>query len=167
MVKRDRCTESGYSLIEVITVLALVGLVVGLAFGAYSFVVKAYARGSDQTLFQQDARAVVGYLEKELIYSQRIAAYSSSEAPPVFDGSFLEMYSAGNAVLVNGRPVFSADGMEYELSFHRVEESRSLLKIEVTIHSSKTQRNTRVAKTVKLLNAQLEGSSGDRIRYVK
>lgn len=44
MLKQGRCNDDGYSLLEVMTVLVLVGLVVGLASGAFSFVVNAYSR---------------------------------------------------------------------------------------------------------------------------
>ena len=88
MVKRDRCTESGYSLIEVITVLALVGLVVGLAFGAYSFVVKAYARGSDKHCSRK--QAVVFSRNWSTARGLRLSAQSSSGV----SGFFLETYSA-------------------------------------------------------------------------
>ncbi|WP_461367986.1 prepilin-type N-terminal cleavage/methylation domain-containing protein [Candidatus Darwinibacter acetoxidans] len=167
MLKQGRCNDDGYSLLEVMTVLVLVGLVVGLASGAFSFVVNAYSRGSEQAWLQQEARAVAIFLERELVYSKRLAAYSSPESPPEFQGSFLETYSDGNAVLVDEQPIFSADGMEYELAFHSVSGSNSLLNIKVTINSRKTQRTASVSKTVRLLNAQLEGTSGDRVRYVK
>ena len=74
MLKQGRCNDDGYSLLEVMTVLVLVGLVVGLASGAFSFVVNAYSRGSEQARLQQEARAVAIFLERELVYSKRLAA---------------------------------------------------------------------------------------------
>jgi prepilin-type N-terminal cleavage/methylation domain-containing protein len=167
MLKQGRCNDDGYSLLEVMTVLVLVGLVVGLAFGAYYFIVKGHTRGREQVLLQQEARAVLAFLEKELTYSQRLALYSSSETPPAFEGQFRDISSDGNAVLVNGQPILSADGMEYKLLFHRLEESSTLLNIEVTLKSRTTQQTTNASKTIKTFNAQLEGNSGNIIRYMK
>ncbi len=62
--------KNGFALLELIICVALLGMVLACAYGFYYTGVTSYSRGSLQWDLQQNARAAIVWMDKELIKAE-------------------------------------------------------------------------------------------------
>lgn len=177
MVKRIRESDEGFSLVELLLVLALLGLVLSLGFTAYALGTKMYSRSADQAMVQQQERYLIEFLPRELRYAYDVELFASLEEVPVLEDSQTILYSDTRGVWQkeagsDARLVLAAEQAAGDIVFRRQEGTGTLV---VGYRVALNRRSPAVdykEVPVRLFNSELtEGASVDQwagvIRYTK
>ena len=77
-----RGNQEGFSLVELLLVIVLVGIVLSLGFTVYGLAVRAYSRGTDQAAVQQQERYLIEYFPRELRYASDVKSFASLNEVP-------------------------------------------------------------------------------------
>lgn len=155
-----RESQSGYSLVELLIVLALVGLVLSLGFSVYALGAKMYSRGSDKATLQQEERYLMEFLPRELRFAYGVELYSSLEEIPALTEGHTVLYSDSQGIwqrqgLADPRLILPADQVTYDIAFGYEEASGTLvLGYRVGLAKSGLPKDYKEVP-VRLLNAQL------------
>ena len=172
MDKLWRRQESGYSLVELLIALSLIGLVLSLAWGIYPFGVTMYSRGNDQSTLQQEERYLFEFLSRELMYAFGVEILGSlDEVPEPAAGEAL-LYSNEQGIWRKmddqATLVLPASRASFELAFRGDASSKELLLFDYTVSLVKNPAITHeVVKTLYLFNSKLKGGTGTVLRYEK
>ena len=107
-------TESGFTLIELMTAMAMAGIVIGVIYAAYNIQTKIYTEQDKTAEMQQNIRAGLIYLQKEA----RMAGYDLEDANDVSCG-------AGGTVLA-APGIHTATATEFGFSMDLNEDGKCL-----------------------------------------
>jgi prepilin-type N-terminal cleavage/methylation domain-containing protein len=177
MVKRIRESDEGFSLVELLLVLALLGLVLSLGFTAYALGTKMYSRGTDQAAIQQQERYVAEFLPRELRFAYDVKLYASlDDVPGLAEGQTI-LYSDPQGIWQRqgeseARLVISAEQVTYDIAFSDKEGTGTLV-VGYRVGLNKTSPEDDYKEvSVRLLNAELDhdvfsDTWARVIRYVK
>jgi prepilin-type N-terminal cleavage/methylation domain-containing protein len=99
--------ESGVTLVELIIVLAIIGIVVTMASSVQLFGLKTFNMGQDQYNSQYNIRRASEYITKELRYAQTMeilsavpAAFETGKKYIYVDGSSIKNYKGGLDIII-------------------------------------------------------------------
>ncbi len=177
MVKRIRESDEGFSLVELLLVLALLGLVLSLGFTAYALGTKMYSRSADQAMVQQQERYLIEYFPRELRYAYDVKLFASlNEVPELVEGQTI-LYSDPQGIWQRqgeseARLVISAEQVTYDIAFSDKEGTGTLV-VGYRVGLNKTSPEDDYKEvSVRLLNAELDhdvfsDTWARVIRYVK
>lgn len=84
--------QHGYSLAELVIVLALLSVILALGYSFYFNTTRAFIVGEKQAAVQQNVRVVADYITKELRYASIIQILDSSASIPA-EGSILDDFT--------------------------------------------------------------------------
>lgn len=176
MVKWIRESDEGFSLVELLLVLALLGLVLSLGFTAYALGTKMYSRSADQAMVQQE-RYLIEYFPRELRYAYDVKLFASlNEVPELVEGQTI-LYSDPQGIWQRqgeseARLVISAEQVTYDIAFSDKEGTGTLV-VGYRVGLNKTSPEDDYKEvSVRLLNAELDhdvfsDTWARVIRYVK
>ncbi len=122
----------GITLIELLITMALMGLVLSVAYSFYSFGMKSFTGGTTQANAQMNARLVDDYLKKELRNVEEIEIFETSPREEMFDGHFKVK---DNKLLFNDHPVTTDTIVDIKIKIETISagtRTRSMLTYEVT-----------------------------------
>jgi prepilin-type N-terminal cleavage/methylation domain-containing protein len=161
MVKRIRESDEGFSLVELLLVLALLGLVLSLGFTAYALGTKMYSRSADQAMVQQQERYLIEYFPRELRYAYDVKLFASlNEVPELVEGQTI-LYSDPQGIWQRqgeseARLVISAEQVTYDIAFSDKEGTGTLV-VGYRVGLNKTSPEDDYKEvSVRLLNAELD-----------
>ena len=126
LIIRKQC---GFTVVELMVVLALLGIVLALGYMFFGFGISTFARGERQTIAQQEIRRGAEFITSELRFANKITI----EPADLTEGGYYYIYQEGDSVVYKDksgqeRVVLdsSADGITYLISFNEesVQESR-------------------------------------------
>lgn len=134
---RKACkNEQGFSLIELLIVLLLMGLVFGIGYGIFGFTVSTFARSETKANTQQNMRLVMQHIENEVRYAKtvEILADEPTSIPADDPGTYIFINDAGKLEIASkdNNWILSdtlMDNTGFLLTFKR--EENNLLGIEV------------------------------------
>ncbi len=86
MGNRFFASDEGFTLVEMLAVLAIVGLMLMGAFSFYHSGITSWQRGVDRLDYQQSARISVETMVRELRYAQEVKVASPGEVHYYLDG---------------------------------------------------------------------------------
>lgn len=83
MFKKSMTSNNkGFSLIELILVMAILGIIVTLAYSMHIFGIKAFAIGGDKTNVQSEARKAADFITKEIRLAAEVELLASTSGIP-------------------------------------------------------------------------------------
>jgi len=152
--------EQGYSLVELLIVVALVGLVLSLGYTVYGLGVRMYSRGTDQATVQQQERYLIEFVPRELRFAYDVKLYASlEETPETTEGQML-LYGDNQGVWQKHGPsapvlILPADQVLYDIAFgHKVESGTLVIGYKVGLRKNGLPSDYKEV-AVRLFNAQL------------
>lgn len=172
-----RGNQEGFSLVESLLVIVLVGIVLSLGFTVYGLAVRAYSRGTDQAAVQQQERYLIEYFPRELRYAYDVKLFASlNEVPELVEGQTI-LYSDPQGIWQRqgeseARLVISAEQVTYDIAFSHKEGTGTLV-VGYRVGLNKTSPEDDYKEvSVRLLNAELDhdvfsDTWARVIRYVK
>lgn len=109
--------QGGYSLVELVIVLALLGVILAIGYNFYFYTTQAFKEGEKQAAVQQNVRVVADFITKELRYASIIQILDSSASIPaagsIFDDfNYIFINSTGSVEhrsKTGSRIIFSSD----------------------------------------------------------
>lgn len=174
MEKVPHKRESGYSLVELLIALSLIGLILALAYGIYTFGVTVYERGESQSTLQREERLLFEFLSRELMYAFEVEILDSMDGVAELDSGQAILYSNEQGIWkkqhgqTQAALIFPAERVSYELSFSRDELSDSLLLFDYTVSLVKKPEVAHdIVKSLFLFNSTLENSDGGVLLYTR
>lgn len=153
--------EEGYSFIELLIALALVGLVLALGYSIYRLGVTLYSRGVDQSTLQQEERYLLEFLPREFRFAYDVELFSSPEEVPMLTENEKILYSDPRGIwqkqgTSDASLFLPVDRVTYDLAFGSQEKSGALLVgYKVSLAKSSPPANYKEL-SVHLFNAELE-----------
>lgn len=152
----------GLTLVEVIIVLALIGLVIAGAFSLNFFGVSSFSGGSDQFANQADIRLTVDSLTKDIRFAKKIEIinYEGTE-PTLSPYETLIYYDSDNNALVKKSTISEAvkyyyDGDSEPILFTKVSDDT----INYNVNGNFGSKSFQIDSNILLLNA-----SEDKIEF--
>lgn len=117
--------QGGFSLVELLIVLALLGLVLALGYMYFGFGLSTYARGERQSIAQQSIRQGADFITSELRYADEIILDPTDLNKAGYyyilqDGTSVIYYyidNGGNQVQTRTILDSALDEIDYEISF--------------------------------------------------
>jgi prepilin-type N-terminal cleavage/methylation domain-containing protein len=74
--------NKGFTLVELIIAMAIIGVVSIMAFSIYMFSTKVYAKGENQSIVQFDARMSADYITKEIRFAYKVEILGTGTVIP-------------------------------------------------------------------------------------
>jgi|GEM_PF-1131779 len=113
--------SDGFSIVELIVVLSLLGIVLALGYMYFGFGVKAYDRGEQRAIAQQASRLASGFITSEIRFANEIEINPSDSS---FENGYRYIYIEDESIKhinENGNERIladsSADDMDYSIFF--------------------------------------------------
>lgn len=166
---------AGFTLIELMVALALVGLVIMGGFSLYFFADRSFVSGTVMADIQADVQLAMQRITNELRLAHSIEFGKAVPSEGLSeDDHYLFVNNQGLVVLrtQRGDQILTATNLEvadYQLSFSNVAEAPNALRIELT--SLNKQIPYSLASEIQVLNIRLGGFEGiapsDRIYFTK
>ncbi len=157
--KRGLSDEDGITLVEILIVLALIGIVHGLAFSLYYFGATAFSGGENQSIVQQRIRLASRIITDEVRYAYSVELFPELNLPnnanQFGDDQFI-VQDNGRLVLLNrynyhdgGRILLESDTIEFLVG----SSGRTL---EFSLAAGRSDRSHAVLSEVLVLNLEAE-----------
>lgn len=154
----------GLTLIELILVLALIGLVIGGAFSLHIFSASTFNAGSDQYENQADIRLAIESLTKDARFAKKIKIidYDKDNKPTLSPYQTLIYYDMDNKILVKESSVteyvhYYNDGIGQPLIFNKV----SFNTVNYLIEGNYGSKYFNINSDLFLLNAPEDEAKGE------
>lgn len=159
-------SSSGFSLMEVMMAIMLLGLVFYVAFSMYSFGVSSFQRGSEQMSCQQEARVVSNLITGKVRYAREILVLQAVDSP--LSAGYIYIFSQdGNVVLQTSEGLShlgdNTDGFNQVVSF--ASESPAVVRFKIDVLSSSSSYGLETSVVGLNLGATLPEESGPVLRY--
>lgn len=113
--------SDGFSIVELLVVLSLLGIVLALGYMYFGFGVKAYDRGEQRAIAQQASRLASGFITSEIRFANEIEINPSDSS---FENGYRYIYIEDESIKhinENGNERIladsSADDMDYSIFF--------------------------------------------------
>jgi prepilin-type N-terminal cleavage/methylation domain-containing protein len=166
--------EEGFSLVELLIVLALVGLVLSLGFTVYNLGVRMYSRGTDRATLQQEERYLLEFLPRELRFAYDVELFSSLDEDLILAENQTILYSDAKGVwqkqgTSDKRLILSADQVAYDIAFgHQAESGTLVIRYSVGLVKNNPPPDYKEV-FVHLFNAELkdDGSVDEWAKVIK
>lgn len=159
-------SSSGFSLLEVMMAIMLLGLVFYVAFSIYSFGVSSFQRGSERMSSQQEARVVSNLITGKVRYAREIRVLQAVDSP--LSPGYIYIFSQdGNVVLQTSESLFhlgdNMDSFDHTVSF--ASESPAVIRFKVGVLFNSSSYGLETSVVGLNLGATLPAESGPVLRY--
>ena len=161
--------DRGFSLVEVMITITLVGLTMGAVYSLYVFGANSFTRGEEQVLLQQDVRRAAEIISDTIRYARSIEIL---EAAPDGEGEDLALiYAEGNKIVRSekGRQIVIAGQGEQAAEFSLVFKASGTTdrQVDFTVSGSAGEREYAITSSVLGLNIEngLSAAMGSVLGY--
>jgi len=161
--------DRGFSLVEVMITITLVGLTMGAVYSLYVFGANSFTRGEEQVLLQRDVRRAAEIISDTIRYARSIEIL---EAAPDGEGEDLALvYAEGNKIVRSekGRQIVIAGQGEQAAEFNLVFKTNGTTdkKVDFIVTGSAGTREYAISSSVLALNVESEipAATGSMLGY--
>ena len=169
-----RAREAGYSLVELLVALSLLGLVLSLAWGIYVYGITSYSRGNDRAILQREERFLAEFFSRELMYASEVTIFPSLDEVPELGDNQAVLYSNDQGIWKKKKDgatlVVPSEEVNVRLSFRTDTLDDAILffvDYTVGLASNPAVADT-IAKSIHLFNTVLhENGTGTVVKYTK
>ncbi len=162
-------SQRGFTLLELLIALSLLGGIVGVIYSIQSFTMKTFAQGAQYAAMQLEARFISAYLSGEMRFAQELRILGDvpddlADGIAVFvdrDGRVVRKSASQTTVLSSGA------GFEGGSSLHfAIREDRGRRVVDVTMTFAGKLGTYEVTTAILALNvSEVQGSAGPVLWY--
>ncbi|KUO50587.1 MAG: hypothetical protein APF76_08035 [Desulfitibacter sp. BRH_c19] len=163
-------SEKGFSLIELILTLALLGIVLAVGYNFFFFGQRSFAMGEAQSVIQSSARNTAAIITKDLRNATEITLLESN--PSIVPDDKRAFYLDGNIIyqkvgtsnLYQTEAFLASDGLSFKLSEINLSDKYKRYVLTFTIIGEKEGKSYEIVSNILLNNAKILGDSLDNTK---
>lgn len=159
-------SSQGVTLVELLVAVSLLGMVLGVAYSAYTFGYRSFIQGTEQAALQREARLIVRSLTDEIRYAQEVQVLETVPNAPAPQDIFVYVEDGRVFRLENGKSTQIGDSSgDISASLWFEAEDSHTLEFVLTVSSQKRQYKLEGSITPLNMEKAISEASGSVLLY--